>query len=137
MAIDRFEKLRMYQQAFEAAMEIFKTSSKWTKEERCALTDQVRRSSRSVCANIAEVWRKRRYRKHFISRLSDADAEAAETRTWLRFAHRYPADSDFETLDQTYDRICGGLVLMIQEPGKWCGSSGSIREFASEYHHDP
>jgi four helix bundle protein len=139
MAIDRFEKLRVYRQAFEAAMQIFEASAEWPKEERYALTDQIRRSSRSVCANIAEAWRKRRYERHFVSKLSDADAEAAETRTWLQFALRcdYLSESDFITLDQIYNRICGGLVLMMQKPQKWCGSAGNVREPVSEYLPNP
>jgi len=138
MAIDRFEKLRVYRQAFEAAMRIFEISVEWPKEERYALTDQIRRSSRSVCANISEGWRKRRYERHFISKLSDADAEAAETRTWLRFAHRcgYLSGSDFEALDRIYDRICGGLVMMMQRPEKWCGSDGYVREDGVPYKFD-
>ena len=138
MVIDRFEKLRVYQQAFEAAMQIFEVSSAWPKEERYALTDQIRRSSRSVCANVAEAWRKRRYRKHFISKLSDADAEAAETRTWLRFAQRcgYLTESEFKTLNQDYNRICGGLVNMMRNPDPWCGPSHLTREDHAEYNFD-
>ena len=87
MAIDRVEELDVYRRAFQGAMNIFEQSKQWPKVERYALTDQIRRSSRAVCANVSEAWRKRRYPKHFISKLSDADAEASETRTWLRFAH--------------------------------------------------
>ena len=77
--VSRFEELRVYERAFELASQIFELSASWPKEERYALTDQVRRSSRSVCANIAEAWCKRRYPKHFVSKLSDAHGEAAET----------------------------------------------------------
>jgi len=78
--------LELYKIAFQAAMDIFHLSKKWPIEERYSLTDQIRRSSRSVCGNIAEAWRKRRYSAHFVSKLSDSDTEAAETIVWLEFA---------------------------------------------------
>jgi len=78
--------LEVYQMAFETAMKIFEESKSFPKEERYSLTDQVRRSSRSVCANLAEGWRKRRYEASFLSKLSDAEAEAAETQVWLEFS---------------------------------------------------
>ncbi len=111
-------------------MRIFALSKAWPAEERYALVDQIRRSSRSVCANIAEAWRKRRYAKHFINKLSDADAEAAETRVWLAFALRcdYLKESDFEALDAAFDQVCGGLVRMMQAPEKWCIPSNRVRE---------
>jgi len=78
-----------------------------------------------VRANIAEAWRKRRYEKHFVSKLSDADAEAAEIRTWLQFGRdcSYLDSESFDKLDSTYDRICGGLVNMMPNPAPWCGPS--------------
>ena len=104
------------------------------KEERYALPDQIRRSSRSVHANIAKAWRKRRYERRFISKLSDADAEAAETRVWLRFAsdRGYLPSSEAERLNATYDQIFGGLVNMglvnmMRPPSPWCGP-GPTRE---------
>ena len=81
-----FKKLLAYSKAFEVAMEIFEFSKSFPKEEKYSLTDQIRRSSRSVCANIAEAYRKRRYEKHFISKLTDSDAENSETQTWIDFA---------------------------------------------------
>ncbi len=78
--------LEVYKRAFAAAMRIFELSKGFPPEERYSLTDQMRRSSRSVCANIAEAWRKRRYPAHWVSKLSDSEAEAAETQTWLEFA---------------------------------------------------
>ena len=78
--------LRVYQAAFLAAMDIYKLSKSFPVEEKFSLTDQVRRSSRSVCANLAEAFRKRRYPKNFVSKLSDCEAEAAETHVWLDFA---------------------------------------------------
>jgi four helix bundle protein len=78
--------LEVYQLAFDLAMKIFELSKSFPKEERYSLTDQVRRSSRSVCTNIVEAWRKRRYRASFLSKLNDAEAEGAETQAWLDFA---------------------------------------------------
>src|SRR5829696_9224743 len=80
--------MEVYKKAIEAAMELFELSKRFPREEIYSLTDQLRRSSRSVCANLAEAWRKRRYRAAFISKLSDAEAEAAETQVWIQFAVR-------------------------------------------------
>ena len=80
--------LEVYQKAFGASMDIFELSKRFPKEETYSLTDQFRRSSRSTCANLAEAWRKRRYEKAFISKLSDAEGEAAETQVWIEFAFR-------------------------------------------------
>lgn len=82
-----FRKLLAYQKGFELAMEIFESSKFFPKEETYSLTDQIRRSSRSVCINLAESYRKRIYPKHFISKLSDADSENTETLGWLEFAN--------------------------------------------------
>lgn len=81
-----FRKLIAYKKGFELAMEIFEISKTFPKEERYSLTDQIRRSSRSVCANIAEAYRKRTYPKHFYSKLTDSDAENSETLNWLEFS---------------------------------------------------
>lgn len=81
-----FKDLQAYQKAFNLAMEIFKISGSFPKEEKYSLTDQIRRASRSVCSNFAEAFRRRKYPAYFISRLSDADAENAETEVWLDFA---------------------------------------------------
>src|ERR687884_290527 len=78
--------LEVYRKAFDAAMQIFELSKAFPREETYSLTDQIRRSSRSVCANLAEAWRKRRYEKAFISKLADSESEAAETQVWLEFA---------------------------------------------------
>jgi four helix bundle protein len=85
------------------------------------MVDQIRRSSRSVCANIGEAWRKRRYQAHFVSKLSDAESEAEETRVWLEFAlHcQYLEKDQFDELDHNYDKIIGRLVRMLSEPEKW------------------
>jgi four helix bundle protein len=86
MKIREHTELEVYKKAFDAAMLIFEMSKKFPKEETYSLTDQIRRSSRSVCANVAEAWRKRRYKAAFISKLSDAEREAAETQVWIEFA---------------------------------------------------
>ena len=78
------QDLEVYRKAFDSAMQIFEMSKSFPKDERYSLTDQIRRSSRSVCANLAEAWRKRRYEKAFISRLSDSESEAAETQVRVR-----------------------------------------------------
>jgi len=84
--IIRHFELDVYKKSFAAAMKIFELSKSFPAEERYSLTDQIRCSSRSVCANEAEAWRKRVYRAHFASKLTDSEAEAAETQTWLQFA---------------------------------------------------
>ncbi len=86
MRINRHTDLDVYKKGFSAAMEIFRISKDFPTEERYSLTDQVRRSSRSVCANITEAWRKRRYPAAFVAKLSDAEGEAAETQTWIQFS---------------------------------------------------
>src|SRR5437870_2116147 len=86
MKITRHTELEVFRRAFAAAMQLFEISKTFPKAETYSLTDQARRSSRSVAANISEAWRKRRYEAAFISKLSDAEAEAAETQTWLQFA---------------------------------------------------
>ena len=120
--VSDFRELRVYQMAFEAAMEIYKLSKTWPPEERYSLTDQVRRSSRSVCANIGEAWRKRRYPASFVSKLSDADTEAGETHVWLQFAVEcdYIDQSTFSALSERYHHICAQLVTMINQRDRWC-----------------
>src|SRR5437870_5485969 len=86
--IVRHQDIEVYKKAFEAAMQVFHLSKSFPKEETYSLTDQIRRSSRSVCANLAEAWRKRRYEAAFVSKLNDGEAEAAETQTWIEFAVR-------------------------------------------------
>ncbi|MFN8805371.1 MAG: four helix bundle protein [Bacteroidota bacterium] len=86
MAAKTFRDLTVYKKAFALAMEVFKISKKFPPEEKYSLTDQVRRSSRSVCATVGEAYRKRQYPAHFVSKSSDADMENTETRVWLDFA---------------------------------------------------
>lgn len=108
-------------------MEIFERSKQWLAEERYALTDQIRRSSRSVCSNIGEAWFKRSYPRHFASKLSDAGSEASETIVWLDFALEcgYVQKEEITSLSSTYRRIIGGLTKMIAHPEKWCVTSVS------------
>ena len=102
-------------------MRVFVLTKNFPIEERFSMVDQIRRSSRLVCANIAEAWRKRRYKAHFASKLSDAETENEETRVWLEFAHRcqYLADREFGEIDDRYDKIIGQLVRMLSRPGDW------------------
>lgn len=113
--------LDVYRLALYAANRIFNLSKRLPIEERYSLTDQIRRSSRSVCANIAEAWRKRRYPAAFISKLNDAEAEASETQVWLDFCGEcnYLEDKSLQELSQTYDHILGKLVMMIRSADNW------------------
>jgi four helix bundle protein len=119
--IQSHEELDVYRLAFDAAMRIFEISKAFPREETYALTDQIRRASRSVCANLAEGWRKRRYSAAFISKLADAEAEAAEVQTWLAFAERcgYLSPDTAHDLRERYDHIIGKLVNMIRRPDPW------------------
>lgn len=122
MAVIRgYRELRVYQNAFEAAMLIFRLTKNFPQEEKYSLVDQIRRSSRSVCTNIAEAWRKRKYAAHFTSKLSDSAGEGDETRVWLEVsvACGYIDQKTFDDLDSRYDEILGQLVKMMSEPGKW------------------
>ncbi|MDA0672936.1 MAG: four helix bundle protein [Cyanobacteria bacterium] len=121
MGIRGHQELAVYQLAFEMAMRIYELSKGFPIEERYSLTDQIRRSSRSVCANLAEAWRKRRYRAAFIAKLSDSEAEAAETQTWLQFAVKcgYISDEQGSELERHYDHILGKLVKIIHNPSPW------------------
>ena len=115
------QDLDVYRMAFDAAMRLFRLTQSFPPEERYSLTDQIRRSSRSVCANIAEAWRKRRYKAAFVNKLSDAEAEAAETQTWLEFSVKcgYLKAEVGRELHDLYDRIIGKLVTMIHVPERW------------------
>lgn len=121
------EELDVYKLAFEGAMRIFEVSKRFPREETYSLTDQIRRSSRSVCANLAEAWRKRRYEAAFVSKLNDAESEAAETQTWIRFAVRcgYLDDDEGNKLHGTYDHVVGKLVNMIRNSKPWILKRGN------------
>ena len=119
-AIRHFRDLDVYQNALETGLRVYDLSKKFPDDERYALTDQVRRSSRSVCANIAEAWRKRRYTAAFISKLSDSEGEAAETQVHIEFAfrHGYIGHADFHAIDDAYEHILGQLVRIDRSPRK-------------------
>jgi len=121
MKIRSHRELDTYKIAFEAAVEIYNLSKSFPKEETYSLTDQIRRSSRSVCANLAEAFRKRKYPKYFVSKLSDSEGEAAESQVWLDFALEfgYITKEHFEMLDDKYEKIIGKLVNMSAHPEKW------------------
>lgn len=119
--IRHFNELDVYQLAMDSAMHILEASKLFLAEEKYSLTDQIRRSSRSVCANIAEAWRKRRYPRAFVSKLSDADAEAAETQIWLEFTDKcdYMNSHLVNKLITSYNDILGKLVIMMNHPEDW------------------
>ena len=121
MKIQEHTDLEVYRKALDGAMLIFAVTKKFPKEETYSLTDQIRRSSRSVCANLAEAWRKRRYKAAFVSKLSDAEGEAAETQVWLQFAvsSGYLEREGSASLYQKYDEIIRMLVSMINKPQAW------------------
>ena len=115
------EDLEVFQLAYVTAGEVFHLSKGFPVEERYSLTDQIRRSLRSVCANLAEAWRKRRYRAAFQSKLSDAEAEAAETQTWLKFSSDcgYLPVAEAVRLSSQYEQVIGKIVTMIHKPDTW------------------
>ncbi len=116
-----FKDLLAYKKAFELAMELFEISKTFPKEERYSLTSQIRRSSRSVCAQVAEAYRKRIYPKHFLSKLTDADAENSETQVWLQFARscRYFGKDEYERFMNVSLEIGRLIQYMISNPGKF------------------
>ena len=111
----------MYQLAYESSMEIYHLTKTFPKDEIFSLTSQIRRSSRSVSANIAEGYRKRRYEKAFVSKLSDSEAETAEMQVWLDYSLDcgYISETDYHKLYNGYEHILGKLVNMINQPDKW------------------
>src|SRR5687768_10390107 len=126
MRITRHSELEVYKRAFSASMRVFSLSKRFPKEETYSLTDQIRRSSRSACANLAEAWRKRRYEAAFIAKLSDAETEAAETEVWLEFAVKceYLDRDRAVPLYQTYEEVLRMLVVMVNSPQSWTIASG-------------
>ncbi|MBF2708254.1 four helix bundle protein [Flavobacterium soyangense] len=117
----RFQDLLAYKKSFELAMEIFSISKSFPSEEKYSLTDQIRRSSRSVSANIAEATRKRKYEKHFVSKLTDSDAENAETQVGLEYANAcdYITKNDLETLTSKSLEVGKLLNYMMNNPDKF------------------
>lgn len=115
-------ELEVYKLAFKAAMEVFKMSKKFPSDEKYSLVDQIRRSSRSVCANLSEGWRKRNYVAVFVNKLSDSAQEAAETQTWLEFAFAcsYIDKKTFDLLDDNYEHIFAMLYKMKTKANLFC-----------------
>ena len=118
MRIKSAKELTVYQEAYSLAMEIFELSKQWPAEEKYSLIDQVRRSSRSVCTNLREAWSKRRYKAHFVSKLTDSDGENSETDTWLDFAKdcAYLKESDHARLTERCISVGKMLGSMLNNP---------------------
>lgn len=123
--ISNVRELDVYKLSFNCAMEIFQISKSFPPEEKYSLTDQIRRSSRSICSNLAEGWRKRKYKAVFVNKLTDAMQEAAETQTWLDFclACNYIDSELFEKLDSEYDKILAMLNSMEMKSNTFCFST--------------
>ncbi|MCX6224614.1 MAG: four helix bundle protein [Bacteroidia bacterium] len=116
-----YRGLKVYRMAFQAAMDIYQVSKSFPKEEKYSLTDQVRRSGRSVCSNIAEGYRKRTYKKLFVLKMADSDGECSETQVWLDFAIEcgFLTTEKYEELHIQYEEIGRLLGYMIQNPEKF------------------
>lgn len=121
MGAKNFKETRLYQLAFEQAMEVFELSKTFPKDETYSLTDQIRRSSRSVCANLAEANRKKRYPAHFVSKVSDSDAENAETNVWFDFSVscKYISNENDHRLILRNEEIGRLLNHMMNNPEKY------------------
>jgi four helix bundle protein len=121
MILKSAKDLKVYQRAYVLAMEIFSISKHWPSEERFSLTDQVRRSSRSVCTNLREAWAKRRYEAHFVSKLTDCDGENSETDTWLDFGKDcgYMNNKEHERLTRECEEIGAMLGSMLNNPASF------------------
>jgi len=119
--IKSHKELIVYQLAFKTSMEIFFLSKSFPREEVYSLTSQIRRSTRSVSANLAEAFRKRRYEKAFTAKSSDSEAEAAETQVWLDYSLEcgYLSSENYERVYNDYDKIIGMIVMMLQHPENW------------------
>ncbi len=114
-------ELRVYQQAFRLAMEVAEFTRKFPPDERFRMVDQALRCSKSVCAQLGEAWRKRRYRAAFVAKLSDAEGEAAETQVWAEFAvaHRYLTAEEGRYLEEEYEQVIRQIVAMIERADDW------------------
>ena len=121
MLLRSHTELDVYKRAFAISMKLFEASKKFPKEENYSLTDQMRRSSRSVCSNLAEAWRKRRYEAAFVAKLNDSEGEAAETQVWIQYAvecQYLDRDKAVEFYNE-YDAVLGMLVNMISHANEW------------------
>jgi four helix bundle protein len=117
-----YKDLKVFQTAYQLSLEIFELTKNFPKEEKYSLVDQVRRSSRSVCANIAEAWYKRRYPKLFINKLTDSAGETGETEVWIEFSfdHKYINEEQRSKLLDKYNEVGKMLNSMIRQPEKFC-----------------
>jgi four helix bundle protein len=120
--INSFKDLIVYQKAYRLAMEIFEISKTFPNEEKYSLTDQIRRSSRSITANIAEAWAKKRYVKFFVSKLTDSLGEEFETEVWLDYSMdlKYISPAKHDELMVGYSEVRKILITIINNPDKWC-----------------
>ena len=116
-----FRDLRVFQNAMNAAMDIFQLTVKFPPEEQFALTDQLRLAARSVCSHISKAWRKRRFKTPFIAKLNDSEGQACETQVWIEFARqcKYLDDDTCEQLNAAYEQIMAQLGKMISQADKW------------------
>jgi len=119
--IRKHTDLNVYQLSFKSGMKIFELTKFFPKEEKYSLIDQIRRSSRSVSGNIAEAWRKRKYPKSFIAKLSDSEGEAAETQVWLDYSLKcsYITKIEYDVLYDNYEHIIAMLINMSTKPDQW------------------
>jgi four helix bundle protein len=119
--VRHFRELDVYQGAMSLVLRVFELTKYFPIEERYGLTNQVRRSSRSICANLAEAWRRRRYQAAFVLRLNDAEAEVAEIQVHIEiaFRHHYVSQQIFEELDDACDKILAQIVKMIDQADRW------------------
>ena len=134
--VKSFKELRVYQKARAVSRRVFGLSKRFPKEEMYSLTDQIRRSARSVGAQIAEAWGKRRYEKHFVSKLTDADAEQLETQHWVDEALgcEYISADDAVQLNSGLEEVGRMLISMIQKADLFCSSQdGVVREEVAAY----
>ena len=133
--VKHFRDLEVYKRQREVSKEVFRLSKGFPSEERFSLTDQIRRSSRSIGAQIAEAWGKRLYPKHFISKLTDADGEQLETQHWLMEALdcKYLSQSDFKNLNDKCEEIGRMLGSMIRKADSFASSDYRLQEEAAEY----
>ncbi len=134
MQYNGYRDLKVYQLAYRLAMEIFEETKQFPPQEKYSLTDQMRRSSRSVPANIAEGWKKRKYIKMFVSKLIDSAGEAGETEVWLDFAKdaKYLAIERYTYFTNSYDEVNRMLYSMIDRPEKFCAQKVKTKNNASQ-----
>ena len=135
MAIVSHRDLKVFRRARDLAFEVFELTKGFPLEERFGMTQQFRNSSRSVAANIAEAWRKRRYKAMFVAKLSDAESEAAESQTWIELALMcgYCDEATYRRLDGEYESLIGSLVGMIDHANDWCNLPKVVKENRSPY----